>query len=655
MYRAANLTPLTAKSAKLTTLADKGENLLSLSEFLGQEFAFKIQNLLPLADARLEKVGGFTNFISNGSSALGRAEKLGDYVVYSQGKNIYVNDGTSDTLVTTFVNADVTTLVNFGWYWFACTGKDKIRRISITLNYDNVVTAFQVGETITGATSGATATILEKTGSVLTLSNIEGAFQDNETIDGDRGGEALVDGTITPISTEIINSPKAKVLFVFGSRMYSGNLEGAESEVRSAQEYTGSNPPFDDWYLTINYNTETSPFTVGEKLTGGTSGATATIATVEDNGTSGTLGLMNIKGDFQSGETITDTAGGSATSASVVTDDPLLVTDPFQFTYAAAGAVNDIISLGAQVVILYESGEAGIRTETINIDTFGARLKLIKDFERQGLGGLKALSTKFGIFYANTNGIFQMVSGGNTAQPFSKSENKISALFSKEFTASLDFSDAALFHDETRNLLYIACKEDAQFNNIVLVYNTETNAFTRIVGLYVNDFFTDNTDIFATSSIEGKVYKLFDGNDFGGTSIKVQYIQELTQGEVINLNRLREVYAKGKLHPDSVVTISFDIYDKNGILNSDFKSLTWTLTGGSINNLGIGQQGIGSGIAGVSGKAPQKFESWFHRRLQIYEYSRIILKIEEESSLPLELNWVSLITEAMGRNKNYTY
>lgn len=64
----------------------------------------------------------------------------------------------------------------------------------------------------------------------------------------------------------------------------------------------------------LNYDAETLPFTAGATLTGGTSGATATIIRVTDNGTTGTLLIGNVTGGpFQNNEIISG-GGGSATA-----------------------------------------------------------------------------------------------------------------------------------------------------------------------------------------------------------------------------------------------------------------------------------------------------------------------------------------------------
>ncbi len=67
---------------------------------------------------------------------------------------------------------------------------------------------------------------------------------------------------------------------------------------------------------TLAYNTQTGNFTAGLILTGGTSGATATIHSDTDAGTTGTLVLTDISGTFAAAEVITDSSTGSATVAS---------------------------------------------------------------------------------------------------------------------------------------------------------------------------------------------------------------------------------------------------------------------------------------------------------------------------------------------------
>ena len=63
---------------------------------------------------------------------------------------------------------------------------------------------------------------------------------------------------------------------------------------------------------TLAYDDQTANFAVGETITGETSGATAVITADSDSGTSGTLSLASVVGEFEDNELITDGATGSA-------------------------------------------------------------------------------------------------------------------------------------------------------------------------------------------------------------------------------------------------------------------------------------------------------------------------------------------------------
>lgn len=81
----------------------------------------------------------------------------------------------------------------------------------------------------------------------------------------------------------------------------------------------GTIDPDGDYRPRLDYTTETGTFTVGQIVTGGTSGKTVEIVGLVDNGTTGTLILdgadsdINSSGEeFTSGEALTDPLGGAA-------------------------------------------------------------------------------------------------------------------------------------------------------------------------------------------------------------------------------------------------------------------------------------------------------------------------------------------------------
>ena len=76
----------------------------------------------------------------------------------------------------------------------------------------------------------------------------------------------------------------------------------------------------------LAYDTQTADFTLGDIVTGETSGATARITADSDSGTYGTLTIRDITGEFLDNETITDPDGGSATvNGTQVDQNPVLL------------------------------------------------------------------------------------------------------------------------------------------------------------------------------------------------------------------------------------------------------------------------------------------------------------------------------------------
>lgn len=104
----------------------------------------------------------------------------------------------------------------------------------------------------------------------------------------------------------------------------------------------------DESTYSLPYDAKTGAFTQGATVTGGTSGASATIIDVVDNGTDGILYVQGItSGPFQDNETITDGSGGSADAdipsgvtevQSITIDDdgssPFAATSDFSFVWS---------------------------------------------------------------------------------------------------------------------------------------------------------------------------------------------------------------------------------------------------------------------------------------------------------------------------------
>jgi hypothetical protein len=105
----------------------------------------------------------------------------------------------------------------------------------------------------------------------------------------------------------------------WGLELAAGQRVYLEARV-VARQRNGTNAAF--YHLAVSahrpaaslaYDSQTANFTAGNIATGQTSGATARIVADSDSGTTGTLSLQDVQGDFVDNEIITDTGGGSAT------------------------------------------------------------------------------------------------------------------------------------------------------------------------------------------------------------------------------------------------------------------------------------------------------------------------------------------------------
>lgn len=239
------------------------------------------------------------------------------------------------------------------------------------LNFDAGVTAVAEGDTVTGATSGATgkaliAGVLE-TGTYagsdatgyLVLTNVSGTFQDNENLEVsaatvcvangtavDRG--ALTDANDSTWHRDAIETARALIAKpsgsgpVRGAWMYKGVVyafrDNAGATAAVMHKSTTSGWTAVDLGSEISFDAGTVEFTEDDTLTGGTSAATATIKRVvlesgdwSTSDATGRLILSGVTGTFQDNETITDGAGGSATSASADSAITLSAGGHYQF------------------------------------------------------------------------------------------------------------------------------------------------------------------------------------------------------------------------------------------------------------------------------------------------------------------------------------
>lgn len=453
---------------------------------------------------------------------------------------------------------------------------------------------------------------------------------------------------------------------------------------------------------TLDYNTQTANFTVGSVVTGGTSGATATILEDADAGTSGTLTLGNIVGTFQNGEIITDAVTGSATTAGVVThvyveitaapiakiveiattgtslDARCLVgnlrptttddkidsntfqssdvddgTNPpfetwtigvnagngFRIFNKKRGELRTISSIGQQIVVGYENGRIGFRISTLEINSVKEQ-EVTYDFDNKQAGMLEnAIETKTGVFAANQSKLLQLISGGATNVPFSEQEKNISDVLGDDYFDDVNFDNLDIIEDTKRKLIWYTFGKDSDTNNLVLAYNTETESFVEFTW-NINRFTKINDVIYGASSIDGRLYELFSGSDDDGDPIPVDYRQELNFGKLKGLWDIEEFVIQAILGEGAEYCVSMDTWDRNANFTSGVVQMLMAGTTplSTMKGWGSASWGTAGWGSGIAGTI-QGSTPYHNRDIGLKDFWRVSVRITSNDKLPARINF----------------
>lgn len=322
--------------------------------------------------------------------------------------------------------------------------------------------------------------------------------------------------------------------------------------------------------------------------------------------------------------------------------DGTLGTDGGIVNYRNAGAVNDVNFLGDIIVVLAQFGKWAFTIEQIES---GGTIKKIDQtiMDRIDVGGKASVMTDKGMFYVNKTGVWLLVSLGQPNIPFSDQEFGISFQLGPEYFGDINFDNASLSYDEVNELLFIACAKGGTTNNFVICYNAQTKGYSEFDGLNIERFFSDNNgDILASSSIQIKLFKCFKGYDDDGAEIGTEYYQELNVGDFNTDKSLLKFVLQGSLSDDTVLNITFDIFDYFGVLKTFDQAYCMQIAsplGGTEAGYGEISYGSGYGSAGqpsdfIDGISPV-YGSY---KPGIRSFQRIRVRVTSSDTLPHTLN-----------------
>ena len=571
-----------------TSMAEGGLDNDTLSQLLDTKNAQVTDNYLPLAAGDLEKIGGSnTEFDENIATA---PTLLGPYTddidIYAYGTTIAAHTISTDTrtiIKDNFTTSDSFSGERYGNYFVIGNGSLRVGRISRTLNYDSQSADFTVNDRVTGGTSGATATILEDadagTSGTLTLGDIVGTFQDNETITDPSGGSATSNGTVTFAFNEIAGAPRAKVIRVIETRLFAGNTDVEESEVRYSAQDDGSNPPFNSWTV------DTLPAGPGRR------------------------------------------------------------------SFRRAGAVRAFETLAGVVITGYESGFDGFQFDTITVSSSSQRFER-PVFDDLDFGSERAMiNTPKGIFYINERGVWHIRGVQSTTEGNGKDESRISKVLGENFFDDVDTTNADIAYELSRELLLVTVAKASSVNNLILIYNTNTGVWSTRRGVNISRFMIRGERVFGMDARAVIQYELFTGSDDSGRKIACEYRQELNINSLTSLSTLQKIFMQGNLSTDSDIQVHIDIYDRFGELVQDAVD-PLTFAAGAIDGdaEGFGTSGYGTSSFGSLGEGTSTIPSIMQGDVVVPEFWRIIIRVTSNDVFPHTINFLSIIAHDLGKS-----
>lgn len=658
-----------AKGLVTSLMSKGGINLRVLSQLLDTNFALRILNFLIDEAGQLFKRGGLerlANLTVTKDYTL-NVPYYGDVKIV--GYDTTVSALNTATGVETVIKSDFNgsapvSGTNYGDYFLIGSGgnyTERIGRITLRLDYDTVANDFWEGFVITGTTSGATATVFEndKVNGTLTLGNLQGTFLDNEII---------TDNSVeNPKMVKVIN-----VTDKFEDFGAVNVITGATSGV--AGYLYGDAINFPDGTRQILPFQSVYAYDDNELVTGDEGGSATTDMLAGSALVKGSLyyayeeiaqapkakyvyaflapagssaGTRLFAGNMEEDKTLfqgSDIDTGLNPPFDYWTTTESTADTGFLYINKNHGELKTIASLSDQIIIGYENGDCGFRINSLDVG--GTISKLTPtDFDNPDLGMASgAISTSAGVFYGvEKTGLFQMLSGGTTNQPYSRNAKEISLPLGREYFADVNMDNLSIVHDAKRHLVLFSFGKASKGNNIVWAFNLDTGSWSEL-SMNISRFCKKNDIIYGTSSKDGKYFEVFKGNSDDGKAIPTEYKQEINFGSLDSLKDLWSIVLQARLGEDSEHYLDFDVYDKDGnfvqtaIEQRIIRGVTPTNVLLSWGSAGFGSSGWTNGSE-VEGLTTLPYET---SDVFIPELWRLILTFTSNDTLPASYNFFNL-------------
>lgn len=326
---------------------------------------------------------------------------------------------------------------------------------------------------------------------------------------------------------------------------------------------------------------------------------------------------------------------------------------PFKVTYRRAGTLKGFGKLGQQVVALFDLGSLGFQITQVNVSGTGLVLDTPINWENLDFGSTRGVrNTSKGIFFANEFGVWQMTSGGLKDVPFSGINQKVSESLGDKFLQNYDFSDSDIELDSNRDLLLVTARDNADANNVVLIYHFKKN----LQGWSVWDkdirrFIRVVQDIYYTSSLTTKIFKLnYDRGDDDGVKFSTEFTIEPQINGLGQLSALARFMLGYTADKGQEFTVDFSIFDRKGVFLENHKTLSIISTAENVGEI----EGMTSG--GMTSTAISAGQDIFDnlpfnlysKPVATYDFTRLRCSITTTDLGIHELNFANFITTPRG-------
>lgn len=668
MYRGLAQAPGQQRTNATSFMASKGMNTRFFSQLLDLKFCTLMRNYIPYGDGDVRKRAGQRTLIDQGGTEGVELfeEYTNDILIFGYGGTVYsyeISTGTVETIVSGLSangNLDGT---RYGDYFFIVNGVDPLKRVfremDFTIDVQNPVanrfgyglssagTPFTNGQVITGATSGATATITSiqtnsSTSGVLRVNVTSGTFLDGENITDPITG----DSTITWINrieegqeiTGQNSGAKAVVLEGTGSTtMVLGNVRGTfeVGEDVLTDETVPGRATVDSVIRWDDADISSAP--IGDIVE----------AIVIDKG--GRLAIGGIK-DQPGRVQVSDVDDGDNPPFGGWSDSTT-VEDGFIYDFRRAGKTRSILTYGSDCVVMCEFGYFAFAVEQLDIGGTLAK-KIVNRGQVIDEGGERnAVNTKKGILSVSEAGLRQLVQLGQKNIPITEQSIDITQSLADDYFANIDFTNADLVYDKRNQIVYATCRRDSDVNNLIIGYSFEQEAIFEITGWNISRLINVDQTIYGADAVTGKIYKLFTGNSDDGSVIPARYEQELRFSDLTSRVDLMEMYLNGQLSDESSIDVYIDRFDRTGAYKRGAWSGTWTRKNPIV---GSGQKGYNNSYTGGygSGNAGNLTNQQGGFKPKVRRANRIILRISSGDLYPHIINYVQAWANVTTYNRN---